>query len=65
MAAFAGALGVQLGGPVCYDGVWEQYPGWGIKYEEPGIKHIARAGKLALVTTVVFSLLLAAVGSLP
>ncbi|MFA7183488.1 MAG: adenosylcobinamide-phosphate synthase CbiB [Victivallales bacterium] len=65
MAAFAGALGVQLGGPVCYDGVWEQYPGWGIKYEEPGIKQIARAGKLALVTTVVFSLLLAAVGSLP
>jgi adenosylcobinamide-phosphate synthase len=58
MAAFAGALGVQLGGPTCYKGVWKQYPKWGIKYEELDIKHINQAEKLAAATALAFSLIM-------
>ena len=58
MAAFAGALGVQLGGPTCYKGVWKEYPYWGIKYEELNIKHIKQAKKLAVYTTIIFSLMM-------
>lgn len=58
MAAFAGALGVELGGPTCYKGVWKQYPEWGIKYEELNIKHIGKAMKLAPTTAVIFSLIM-------
>ena len=58
MAAFAGALGVQLGGPTCYKGVWKQYPKWGVKYDELNIKHIGRAEKLASATAIIFSLIM-------
>lgn len=58
MAAFAGALGVQLGGPTCYKGVWKPYPRWGIKYEELNIKHIGRAKQLAALTAVIFSIIM-------
>ena len=58
MAAFAGALGVQLGGPTCYKGIWKQYPVWGIKYEKLNVKHIKQAQKLAVYTTLVFSVMM-------
>jgi adenosylcobinamide-phosphate synthase len=55
MAAFAGALGVKLGGPTCYKGQWKQYPNWGIEYETLNIKHLKQAKKLAMFTTLIFS----------
>ena len=58
MAAFAGALGVELGGPTCYKGVWKQYPNWGVKYEELNIKHIGEAKELASATAIIFSLIM-------
>ncbi len=64
MAAFAGALGIQLGGPTCYKGIWKKYPYWGIKYEELKIEHIRKAGKLAVLTAVIFSILMLSVSCL-
>ncbi|MDD5598405.1 MAG: adenosylcobinamide-phosphate synthase CbiB [Victivallaceae bacterium] len=58
MAAFAGALGVQLGGPTRYKGEWKQYPYWGIKHSELNINHIGQAKKLAVLAAVIFSALM-------
>lgn len=55
MAAFAGALGVKLGGPTLYkDGV-KNYEEWGIEVEKLAPLHICRARMLAYGTTLFFS----------
>ncbi|MBL8019488.1 MAG: cobalamin biosynthesis protein CobD [Leptospirales bacterium] len=49
-AAFAGALGVQLGGLNYYRGVASQKPLIGDRLEALNVKHIARANRLMLLT---------------
>ncbi len=61
MASLAGALGVVLGGPTCYNGVWKKYPEWGRDLELLSIRHIKGAKKLIIVTTIIFVLVMAAV----
>ena len=58
MASFAGALGVELGGPTRYKGRWKEYPNWGLKFEELSIKHIKQANQLAVMTTIIFAILM-------
>jgi adenosylcobinamide-phosphate synthase len=57
MAAFAGALGVKLGGPTFYHGKWESYPYWGEEIEPLTIKHIGKAQLLVALTTIFFTFL--------
>lgn len=57
MAAFAGALGVKLGGPTFYHGHWESYPYWGEEFEPLMIKHIGKAQLLVVLTTIIFTIL--------
>ncbi len=61
MASLAGALGVVLGGPTCYNGVWKKYPEWGRDLELLSIRHIKGAKKLIIVTTIIWVLVMAAV----
>ena len=47
-AAFAGALGVRLGGPLAYDGRAEQRPVLGVEGRVPGAADLRRATRLSL-----------------
>jgi len=60
-AAMAGALGVQLGGPVTYRGVPCDHPTIGDAVEVLGPRHIQRANRVLLVATCLFATLCAAV----
>ena len=57
MSAFAGALGVKLGGRTFYHGQWEDYPEWGIEFEPLTVKHIARTQRLVILVTITFAAL--------
>lgn len=46
MAAMAGALGLRLGGPVCYEGQWTDKPWIGDEVNQPDITHIHQAVEL-------------------
>ena len=59
MSAFAGALGVKLGGRTFYHGQWEDYPEWGIEFEPLTVKHIARTQRLVILVTLTFAALCA------
>lgn len=58
MGAFAGALGIRLGGPTVYDGVPEPYPFWGDGRAELTSGDLLRAERLTAASTFVFSILL-------
>lgn len=58
MAAFAGALGVQLGGPTKYATGWHEYPHWGDAVEKLHVRHIRQARRLVMTVTVVFMALM-------
>lgn len=51
-AAFAGALGIQLGGSSCYGGKMVEKPSLGVSVKEVEPKDIKRANRLALITAV-------------
>ena len=57
MASFAGALGVQLGGPTIYKDKIKNYPFWGEKFETISINHIKKSCFLSLLTSYFFALL--------
>ncbi|MBN1630141.1 MAG: cobalamin biosynthesis protein CobD [Thermoleophilia bacterium] len=54
-AAMAGALGVQLGGPLMRGGVLSDYPTLGDPLEPLAARHISRAVRFMAVTTVVWA----------
>ncbi len=54
-AAFAGALGVQLGGPAPYGGKIVEHPTLGDNTEPIGHQHIRKANRLFLAATLVFA----------
>ncbi len=58
MAAFAGALGVRLGGMTRYATGWEEYPHWGLALEPLQLKHIRQARRLVMVATPVFTIIM-------
>ena len=57
MSAFAGALGVKLGGRTFYHGQWEDYPEWGIDLEPLTVKHITLTQRLVILVTLTFAAL--------
>ena len=57
MSAFAGALGVKLGGRTFYHGQWEDYPEWGVELEPLAVKHIALTQRLVIMVTLAFAAL--------
>lgn len=57
MVSFAGALGVQLGGPTQYRDKIKEYPYWGEPKEKLSLKHIIQAQRLVAIVTVVFTLI--------
>lgn len=60
MAAMAGALGIRLGGPVFYDGVWTDKPWIGDDLRPPETQHIHQAVELMMASHVLATLALAA-----
>ncbi|MCP4181066.1 MAG: cobalamin biosynthesis protein CobD [bacterium] len=58
MAAFAGALGVKLGGPTQYKNGLKNYPYWGKKIETLDIHHITKTKTLVVLTTLFFALVI-------
>ncbi|HJO95607.1 MAG TPA: adenosylcobinamide-phosphate synthase CbiB [Victivallales bacterium] len=64
MAAFAGALGVRLGGPTQYKNVLKNYPYWGIKIETLDVEHISKAKTLVILTSFSFTIIILALSSL-
>lgn len=54
-AALAGALGVQLGGPTCYQGQWVDYPTLGESRQPLEPTQIPRANRLLWATLLVFA----------
>lgn len=59
MAAFAGALGLRLGGPTIYQGELENYPYWGTGRAALIPEDILRAEFLARISGILFLILLA------
>ncbi len=57
MVSFAGALGVQLGGPTQYRDKIKEYPYWGEPKETLSLKHIIQAQRLVAMVTIVFALM--------
>lgn len=64
MAAFAGALGVRLGGPTVYGGEAEAYPYWGNGRAVLRPNDLLRAERLAVVSALVFAAIVTGVGAL-
>jgi adenosylcobinamide-phosphate synthase len=58
MAAFAGALGIRLGGPTAYRDGTEPYPYWGDGRATLTIKDLWNAARLCLISVPVFLLFL-------
>ncbi len=56
MAAFAGALGIQLGGTTYYRDKVKHYDTWGEPLEPLQLKHIVQAQRLVVLTTLMFML---------
>jgi adenosylcobinamide-phosphate synthase len=54
MAAFAGALGIQLGGTTYYRDKVKHYDTWGEPLEPLQLKHIVQAQRLVVLTTLMF-----------
>jgi adenosylcobinamide-phosphate synthase len=55
MAAFAGALGVQLGGTTHYRDKVKHYETWGEPLESLKLNHIIQAQRLVVIVTIIFS----------
>lgn len=62
MAAFAGALGIRLGGPTDYSDGREQYPYWGDGRKELTANDLRLAEHLALLSAMIFAAFLLGVG---
>ena len=62
MAAFAGALGIRLGGPTDYSDGREQYPYWGDGRKELIANDLRLAEHLALLSAMIFAAFLLGVG---
>ena len=62
MAAFAGALGIRLGGPTDYSDGREQYPCWGDGRKELTANDLRLAEHLALLSAMIFAAFLLGVG---
>ncbi len=62
MAAFAGALGVRLGGPTLYPDGMEEYPFWGDGRTELKASDLSAAERLTLRSALIFVLFIWSMG---